>query len=71
MALKTFNLDEESYKKYSSHCKSKGVSMSKQIDTFIRQEIAKLAEMSVKDVSVPATVKSEVQKHHNSMMKYC
>ena len=47
MALKTFNLDEESYKKYSSHCKDKGISMSKQVDKFIMQEVAKIAGVSL------------------------
>jgi negative regulator of replication initiation len=72
MALKTFNLDEDSYKKYSSHCKEKGISMSKQIDKFIRQEIARIAEMPVKDVAeVPKSSKVDIQKDHHSMVKYC
>ena len=43
MALKTFNLDEKSYRKYSAHCKEHGISMSKQVDKFITQEIDKIA----------------------------
>jgi antitoxin component of RelBE/YafQ-DinJ toxin-antitoxin module len=40
MALKTFNLNEEAYQKYSAQCKDLGVSMSKQIDMFIKSQIA-------------------------------
>lgn len=39
MVLKTFNLTEEVYKKYSTMCKSLGVSMSKQVDLFMRSQI--------------------------------
>ena len=39
MVLKTFNLDESTYKKFSKFCKENGISMSKQIDLFIRSQI--------------------------------
>jgi hypothetical protein len=72
MALKTFNLDEESYKKYSTHCKDKGISMSKQIDKFIAQEVAKISGLSLKDIVTPSTAtKIDHQKDHHSMVKYC
>lgn len=35
MALKTFNVQEETYERFSRHCKEYGISMSKQIDTFM------------------------------------
>lgn len=72
MALKTFNLDEESYKKYSSHCKEKGISMSKQIDKFIAQEVARISGLSLKDIVTPSSdTKTNAQKDHHSMVKYC
>jgi antitoxin component of RelBE/YafQ-DinJ toxin-antitoxin module len=40
MVLKTFNLDEETYKKFSDFCKAHGISMSNQINTFISAQIA-------------------------------
>jgi hypothetical protein len=43
MALKTFNLDEETYKKFSNHCKTHGISMSKKVENFIKQELEKLS----------------------------
>ncbi|MEM4398088.1 MAG: hypothetical protein QW757_05715 [Candidatus Woesearchaeota archaeon] len=36
MALKTFNIDETIYKKFSDICKKNGMSMSKQIEFFMR-----------------------------------
>ena len=39
MALKTFNLEEETYKKFSDFCKQNGISMSKQIDIFIKSQL--------------------------------
>lgn len=35
MALKTFNVQEETYDKFSSFCKGHGVSMSKQVEMFM------------------------------------
>lgn len=42
MALKTFNLDEEVYKEFSKHCKEKGISMSKKVENFIREELERM-----------------------------
>ena len=39
MVLKTFNLEEQTYKKFSDFCKQNGISMSKQIDIFIKAQI--------------------------------
>ncbi len=39
MVLKTFNLEEETYKKFSEFCRQNGISMSKQIDIFIKAQI--------------------------------
>ena len=39
MALKTFNLDAEVYKEFSKHCKANGISMSKRVENFIREEL--------------------------------
>ena len=39
MALKTFNLDEEAYKEFSEFCKENGISMSKQIEIFIKSQL--------------------------------
>jgi len=40
MVLKTFNLNEEVYKKFSGFCKENGISMSKQVEIFIEAQMA-------------------------------
>jgi len=39
MVLKTFNVEESIYKKFSDFCKEYGISMSKQIEFFMRSMI--------------------------------
>jgi len=39
MVLKTFNIDEQTYKSFSEFCREHGMSMSKQIELFIRCQI--------------------------------
>lgn len=39
MVLKTFNIDEETYRKFSEFCREHGLSMSKQVDLFIRAQL--------------------------------
>jgi antitoxin component of RelBE/YafQ-DinJ toxin-antitoxin module len=39
MVIKTFNVSEDVYSKFSKYCKELGISMSKQVDTFMRSQI--------------------------------
>ena len=39
MVIKTFNVSEDVYSKFSGYCKDLGLSMSKQIDTFMRSQV--------------------------------
>jgi len=39
MAIKTFNLDEDVYNQFSEFCRENGLSMSKQINIFIKAQI--------------------------------
>ena len=39
MALKTFNIQEEVYKKFSRFCKENGISMSKQVTFFMESMV--------------------------------
>ena len=39
MVLKTFNLDEVVYSKFSAFCKDNGISMSKQIQFFMEAQL--------------------------------
>jgi hypothetical protein len=39
MAIKTFNVDEDAYRKFSQFCRENGLSMSKQIEIFIKSQL--------------------------------
>jgi antitoxin component of RelBE/YafQ-DinJ toxin-antitoxin module len=39
MAIKTFNITEDVYKKFSGYCKDNGISMSKQIEFFMKSVV--------------------------------
>jgi len=45
MVLKTFNLEDETYKKFSEFCRENGISMSKQIDIFIKAQLEEEPEV--------------------------
>ena len=72
MVLKTFNLDEEVYKEFSQHCKSKGFSMSKKVDNFIREELERM-EKPVYHKNVTKVIKlgEFTEDSEHSMGKYC
>ena len=79
MALKTFNVDGEIYKQFSEHCKKHGVSMSRKVENFIREELERLklgirrlekAENKTGNTSESSFEKPKEQKEH-SFMKYC
>jgi len=38
MTLKTFNLEQAVYKQFSNYCKELGISMSKQINLFMKAQ---------------------------------
>jgi len=39
MVIKTFNLEENVYKKFADFCKENGLSMSKQVNIFIKAQV--------------------------------
>jgi hypothetical protein len=39
MVLKTFNLNEEVYRKFSEYCREHGISMSRQVNLFIEMQL--------------------------------
>jgi len=41
MVLKTFNVEETVYKQFAELCKNKGMSMSKQVEFFMRSIVEK------------------------------
>lgn len=81
MALKTFNIDNDIYNEFSRHCRKNGISMSKKIENFIKEEMKKL-EMSLNKVG--HTAENHANEHHSehheaspdklkehSFMKFC
>ena len=73
MVIKTFNLDEEVYKQFSAHCKKNGISMSKRVENFLREEISKLKIKSVSSKKTPLVNEklSLPQNARHSFSKYC
>ena len=45
MVLKTFNLEDKAYKKFSEYCNENGFSMSKQVNIFIKSQMEKEPEV--------------------------
>ncbi len=70
MALKTFNIDESVYSMYSKHCKEHGISMSKQIEKFIAQEVSKIEHTFETKLPVPTQDKINSEGSH-PMKKFC
>ena len=66
MALKTFNVDEIAYKEFSEYCKRNGISMSKKVGNFIKEEMELIKG---KGEEVLKKVEEECKKH--PLSKYC
>jgi len=76
MALKTFNLNEQTYKQFSKHCKSQGISMSKKIENFIKQELEQINSLLQKqgktNTSLINTKKlNNIKENPPHFSKYC
>ncbi len=71
MAIKTFNIDHEIYKKFAEHCKQQGISMSKKVENFIKSELEKLSSQTSQLQQVKSyTAKPQLDVEH-SFKKYC
>ena len=62
MVLKTFNINEEIYAKFSKFCKEHGISMSKQVEIFIGSQVDK--EKEVKPEYLKKLEKIRKGKYH-------
>ncbi|MGV8142211.1 MAG: RepB family protein [Candidatus Pacearchaeota archaeon] len=73
MAIKTFNIDKEAYDNFSAYCKKNGISMSKRVEHFIKEEVAKLKDKIPSAKKVVATVAEgkKVLAQHHSFSRYC
>ncbi len=47
MVLKTFNINEEIYDKFSKFCREHGISMSKQVEIFIESQVSNEKEVKL------------------------
>ena len=59
MVLKTFNLDEGTYNKFSKFCKENGISMSKQVNFFIKSQMTEEPEVSEKYLKKLVKIRKE------------
>ena len=71
MALKTFNLNAEVYEEFSKYCKKEGISMSRKIENFLKEEVGKIKVKEVKKVDAVKPKEGEVKMGEHSFSKYC
>ncbi len=62
MVLKTFNVEEDTYNRFSEICRKHGISMSKQIELFMESQIGDIKE--VKPEYLKKLKKIIKGKHH-------
>ena len=74
MALKTFNVDAEVYAEFSKYCKKHGISMSKKVEKFIRNEMDNVrsdVKTAVEKVQEIEDKFERERKDEHPLMKYC
>ncbi len=69
MALKTFNVDAETYRAFSEHCKKEGISMSKKVENFMKKELENLKIFAGKNAGKRNMAAQTSDEH--PMGKYC
>ncbi len=65
MALKTFNINADIYEEFSKHCKAEGISMSKKVEKFIKEELERIKNSGDNHVEEMKNISGHV------MSKYC
>lgn len=71
MAIKTFNIDDETYNHFSAYCKKHGISMSKRVEHFIKEEVAKIKDKMPLKKQVIDGKNKKVNTAHHSFSRYC
>ncbi len=71
MVIKTFNIDEEVYKQFSTHCKKNGISMSKRVENFLKEEVSKINNKIAKKNIIDKPENNKITSGHHSFSKYC
>ncbi len=67
--LRTFNLDAKLYSEFSSYCKGFGISMSKRVESFIKQELDKIRVLSTRMASNSHIANSHRVNSHRAKRK--
>ncbi len=70
MVLKTFNVEESVYKKFSDFCKGSGISMSKQIDFFMRSVIEEEPEAKAEYLEKLNMIRKQKSIHVGSLENF-
>ncbi len=70
MAIKTFNIDKEAYDQFSAYCKKNGISMSKRVEHFIKEEVSKLKD-KIPVKKQPLAENKKVSTEHHTFSRYC
>lgn len=71
MVIKTFNVDEEVYKQFSEHCKKHGISMSKRVENFLKEEVSKINNKVKKNVDKSVVETKSISPGNHTFSKYC
>ncbi len=69
MGIKTFNVDDGVYKQFSEYCKKQGISMSKRVEHFIKEEIVKIKNRANSKKEIVEHKEVPVEKH--TFSRYC
>ncbi|MSS74385.1 hypothetical protein EXS72_01965 [Candidatus Pacearchaeota archaeon] len=71
MAIKTFNIDKETYDQFSAYCKKNGISMSKRVEHFIKEEVSKIKDKMPSGKKQTAVDGKKISTEHHSFSRYC
>jgi predicted urease superfamily metal-dependent hydrolase len=69
MAIRTFNIDDEVYKQFSEYCKKQGISMSRRVENFIKEEVLKIKDKGGLKKNIVEKKDISVEKH--TFSRYC
>ena len=70
MVLKTFNVEDETYRKFSDFCKGNGISMSKQIDFFMKSVVEEEPKAKEEYIEKLNSIRKQQSLHIGSLDKF-
>ena len=63
MVIKSFNVEDETYQKFSEYCKGSGISMSKQVDFFMKSVIEEEPEAKKEYIDKLNNIRKQKSMH--------